>query len=254
LHPRAGLGAVWARAAERVRASGGDVRLAAPVDGLCTDAAGRVCGVRTPAGEVPTDAVVASMPLGRLVRALPGGAPGAARARAAADRLRSRHTVLVYFRAAAARPPAHAWVHLHDPALRAGRVTNFAAWDARRGGGDAVFALEYWCDPGDATWALADDALAALAARELAASGLAGRAAVADAHVERLPGTHPVPHLGYAADVAAARAFCASFAGLEAAGRHGAFAVDSVADAMAGGLDAAARTLARLGLAPPAER
>jgi protoporphyrinogen oxidase len=235
LHPAGGLGVVWERAAAVVRGHGGALRFGEPVSAITAEGR-RVTGVRTASGHTPADAVVATMPLGRLVGALPG-AP--ATALTAARTLRARHTALVFLRARATRPPPHAWVHLYDPAVRAGRVTNFAAWDARRGGGDPVFALEYWCDPDDAVWSLTDDGLAALAERELAASGLAGRVTVLDAHVERLRGTHPVPHLGYQAEVDAARVFCGGFTGLAVAGRHGTFAVDSVAGAMAAGLDAA---------------
>lgn len=243
LHPRGGLSAVWERMAAEV-ARAGTVRLATPVIGLCVRD-GRVTGVCTPSGEIAADAVVSSMPLGVLLRALPGVPPDVA------DGMRSlpvRSTVLVYARLAGAPPARASWAYAYDRSVAVGRVTDFRAWrHMSEEDGDAVVALEYWCDAGDALWSSDDAALAARAARELAVLRPYRGARVLDARVLRLAGTHPVPVVGYRPRVDAALAAARRVAGLEVVGRHGSFAVDSMAVAMAEGIDAAERVLARLG-------
>src|SRR5205823_14713380 len=92
-YPLHGTGSVYAKMADRVRASGGDIRLRCPVRRVIHDD-GKVSGVELADGDCePCDQVVSTMPLTLLVRSL-GVIPTEVEQAVAA--LRFRNTILVY--------------------------------------------------------------------------------------------------------------------------------------------------------------
>jgi len=238
-YPALGTGSVWKRMAGEFEEAGGRLHLETPI-GRVQGGAGEVAVV-TGDREHPVDRVVSSMPLPVLLRALPDVPPELTDA---AKRLRMRSTVLVYLRLRCAeRRPDH-WLYVYPPEYRLGRVTFVDAWhpaDSSLPGNDSIVCIEYWCDHGDTTWTLPDEAVATLAGGELVATGLLGRAAtVVDAHVVRLRGTHPVPRVGVPEVLAAAQQLVATLPGVVSIGRHGQFAIPGVGACMESALETAA--------------
>jgi hypothetical protein len=72
-------------------------------------------------------------------------------------------------------------------------------------------------------WTEERDVTVRRATDELRATGLVGTRAVLGAHVERVPRCYPVYARGYARHVATIAAHVASYGGLAAIGRYGAF-------------------------------
>ena len=131
--------------------------------------------------------VVSSLPPGLLGRLLAARDPRAdARRPAPAPR---RSTVLAYlFLAEACRFP-HAWLEVTCPTMRAGRITNYAAF-----GGDMVppgrtaLCVEFFCVGDDPLLDAAESEIAALAIRECARARLIDPATCFDKLVLKLPG------------------------------------------------------------------
>ncbi len=85
------------------------------------------------------------------------------------------------------------WIYIHDPEVQVGRIQLFRNWspymvqtqDAH------VLGMEYFCNETDPLWHMSDEAIAALASRELAHIGLATEKPLAY-HVEKVPKAYPV--------------------------------------------------------------
>ena len=202
-YPKLGPGMMWERCTELVEEAGSEVLLHAPVDkvrhrdGAAESVTARV-GDREQA--FPCDAVVSSMPIGALVRAMdPPAPPGVI---AAADGLKYRDFLTV-----ALVVPEHAafpdnWIYVHSPEVRLGRIQNFGAWSPHLvKNGRTCLGLEYFVFEGDDLWTMDDDALVALATRELDTLGLVDAALVQRGYVVRMPKAYPVYDDAYQANV-----------------------------------------------------
>ena len=66
------------------------------------------------------------------------------------------------------------WIYVHDPAVRMGRLQNFRNWSAAMVPDERKTSrgAEYFVNRGDDLWAMPDESLVALAARELEIMGL----------------------------------------------------------------------------------
>ncbi len=133
------------------------------------------------------------------------------------------------------------WIYIHSPAVRVGRIQNFKNWspamvpDSRM----TSIGMEYFCDEGDATWAMPDAALIDLASRELADLGLAPGAAVTDGCVWRQPGAYPVYTDEYQRHLGVIRGYLAGLANLQTVGRNGMHRYNNMDQAMLVGILAA---------------
>ncbi len=209
-YPRLGPGMMWEACRDQVVAAGGELVMQTRVERI-EHGAGAAHTVWTvdDAGRRsshPCDAVISSMPLGELLGAM-DPAPPVEVLRAAAG-LRHRDFLTV----ALVVPEQHAfpdnWIYVHSPDVKLGRIQNFGSWSPEMvKPGQTCLGLEYFTNVGDEYWSMADDALIALAKRELASLGLVPEEAVSAAYVVRMPAAYPVYDAEYAANVDVLRAW-----------------------------------------------
>jgi protoporphyrinogen oxidase len=241
-YPRLGPGMMWGAVADEVGRRGGRVRLGARVTRLLRDGR-RVTGVVVEGAGGPevvtaTD-VVSSLPVPDLVSRLDPPAPE--EVLRAASGLRHRDFLVVLL--VVNRPhlfPDH-WIYVHDPGVRVARIQNFKNWspDLVPDPGTTSLGLEYFCASGDALWSLPDQALRALAARELEAVGLARADEVVDGCVVRVPRAYPMYEARYRGRLGVVREFVARLENLQSVGRNGLHRYDNQDHAMLTGMLAA---------------
>ncbi|HAK94753.1 MAG TPA: hypothetical protein DCM87_07045 [Planctomycetes bacterium] len=207
LYPPFGPGQLWEYVAALIFGAGGVVRNGARVTELA------MAGDRIAAAQVldtatgctyaaAADWFFSSMPIRDLVAALVrGGAavPEEVRATAAGLGYRSFITVGVLLGrlrlGGADGTPGipDQWIYVQEPGVKLGRVQIFNNWSPRMTADPRTvwLGLEYFCDEGDAFWALPDAAIAARAVGELADIGFADPADVLDTTVIRMPDAYP---------------------------------------------------------------
>ena len=220
-YPRLGPGMMWDRARDLVLDLGGEVRTCSPVTRVLHDG-GRAHTVELASGErLPASAVVSSMPMPELVRAMDPPAP--AEVLAAADGLSFRDflTVALVVPVSAGFPDN--WIYVHEPGVRVGRVQNFGSWSPELvKDGFTCLGLEYFVSEGDDLWESTDEALVELGKAELARLGLARTDQVEAGYVVRVPKAYPVYDEGYAERVDVLRAWLAATApNVHPVGRNG---------------------------------
>jgi len=196
-YPRLGPGMMWDRCRDLVVEAGGEVRTSAPVTAVLHDH-GRAHTVVLASGErLPASAVVSTMPIPELVRAMDPPAP--AHVLEAADGLSFRDflTVALVVPVSAGFPDN--WIYVHEPGVRVGRVQNFGSWSPQLvKDGFTCLGLEYFVSEGDDLWEASDEDLVALGTREIARLRLAGVEQVEAGYVVRVPKAYPVYDEGYA--------------------------------------------------------
>jgi protoporphyrinogen oxidase len=151
-------------------------------------------------------AVVSSMPLGALVRAMDPPAPP--EVLEAADALRHRDFLTV----ALVVPERYAfpdnWIYVHVPEVKLGRIQNFGAWSPYMvKDGRTCLGLEYFVNEGDGWWTMPDDELVRRATAELEELHLVPPGVVEVGYVVRMPKAYPVYDAAYAANVDVVRAW-----------------------------------------------
>ena len=199
-YPKYGPGMMWERARDLVIKQGNEVLMECPVttveheDGRATAVVVGADGHRL---RLPARAVVSSMPLPALVRAMDPPAPP--EVLAAADGLRYRDflTVALVVPQEASFPDN--WIYVHTPGVRVGRVQNFGSWSPYLvKEGRTCLGLEYFVNEGDELWRMSDEELVRLAAGELAELGLVPADEVERGYAIRVPKAYPVYDPGYA--------------------------------------------------------
>jgi protoporphyrinogen oxidase len=199
-YPRYGPGMMWERARDLVLKQGGEVLMETPVvaierrDGGATAVTVVADGARH---RIPARAVVSSMPLPALVRAMNPAPPP--EVLEAADGLHYRDflTVALVVPQAAGFPDN--WIYIHTPGVRVGRVQNFGSWSPFLvKEGRTCLGLEYFVNEGDELWEMADADLVELGTRELGQLGLVEPSAVERGYAVRIPKAYPVYDPGYA--------------------------------------------------------
>ena len=220
-YPRLGPGMMWDRCRDLVVARGGDVRMSSPVARV-EHAGGRAHTVVLASGErLPASAVISSMPMPELVRAMDPPAPAKVLAAANGLSFRDFLTVALVVPESAGFPDN--WIYVHEPGVRVGRVQNFGSWSPELvKDGFTCLGLEYFVSEGDDLWESSDEDLIALGMREIAAIGLAGTDVIEAGYVVRVPKAYPVYDEGYAERVEVLRAWLADVApNLHPVGRNG---------------------------------
>ena len=221
-YPRLGPGMMWDRARDLVRADGGEVRLDSPVTAV-EHAGGAAHTVVLASGErLPASAVISSMPMPELVRAMDPPAPARVLEAAAGLSFRDFLTVALVVPASAGFPDN--WIYIHEPGVRVGRVQNFGSWSPELvKDGFTCLGLEYFVSEGDDLWESRDEDLIALGKAELAQIGLVAADAIeAAGYVVRVPKAYPVYDEGYAEKVDVLRAWLAQTApNVHPVGRNG---------------------------------
>ncbi len=223
-YPRFGPGMMWEKFHEEVERLGGRVDLNSSVRRLIHEH-GSIRAVEVESGgrveQVPTAAVLSSMPLRELVFAMSPPAP--AEVRAAATNLKYRDFITVALIVDAPDLFPDNWIYIHDGRVQVGRVQNFKNWspdmvpDPRM----SCLGLEYFCFEGDGLWTMADKDLIDLGCREMALIGLLDPSKVVDGTVVRMPKAYPVYDAGYEAALTIVRNYLLTFTNLQVAGRNG---------------------------------
>jgi len=178
-YPRRGPGMLWEAAAEKFKAQGGQLVMGHAASSLAYDRATRRWAVETTAADGQTSRftanhVVCSAPM-RETLAMMSPQPRSA-SQAPGLQYRDFITVALMTDRPASFPDN--WIYIHDPAVKVGRIQNFASWspdmvpDAERTG---CLGLEYFCFDGDALWQSSDEQLTELAISELEKIGLVPR-------------------------------------------------------------------------------
>lgn len=206
-YPRQGPGMMWEAARDHVIAGGNRVDMATSLHQLGHDEATGRWRVAVRRGQetaiINAAHVISSAPLRELagrIHPLPRTLPNALDLR-----YRDFLTVALMIRSDDLFPDN--WIYIHDPRVKVGRVQNFRSWspemvpDAQL----ACVGLEYFCFEGDGLWSSSDDALIALATRELATLGLCDPATVVGGRVVRQEKAYPVYDDHYRANVDALR-------------------------------------------------
>lgn len=202
--------------------TGEDLRLGIPVQKVQVSD-GHVTGVVLADGEqLAADWVVSSMPITLLLKALPD-VPR--QVQDAAERLRFRHTILVYLLVSRIDLFPDQWLYIHDPAVLHGRITNFRNWSPDIIGDDdhSVVCMEFWCFDEDPIWGESEESLVRRATEEAAAVGLIPTDTVVGGRMIRIPRCYPVYERGYAEPLKTVTDYLDGIHGLVPIGRYGAF-------------------------------
>jgi protoporphyrinogen oxidase len=225
-YPRLGPGMMWERCTELVEAAGTKVQLETAVTSIRHRDGQAVSVIATTADggttEYPASAVISTMPLGALVRAMDPAPP--AEVLAAADGLSYRDFLAIALVVPAAMVPWNDnWIYIHDASVKTMRIQNFGSWspflvkDGRN-----VLGLEYTVLEGDESWTSSDEALIELGKEELGRLGLVDPSAVEAGYVVRMPKAYPYYDFVYHQNVNTIRAWlAANVANVHPVGRNG---------------------------------
>ncbi len=220
-YPRLGPGMMWERAKEMAEARGAKVHMRTPVRRIHWDANG-VTSIESDSVSFEGTDYISSIAMDELVEALTPAPPP--EVLAAAKRLRYRDFLTVALVVDKPDLFPDNWVYVHDPTVKLGRIQNFGNWSPEMvpDPNTSCLGLEYFCHEGDDLWSMADAALLALGAKEIASLGLLGGANVMDGAVVRMPKAYPVYDAGYSTAVALIRDFVSQrLPNLQLVGRNG---------------------------------
>jgi protoporphyrinogen oxidase len=223
-YPRLGPGMMWEAFQKELESRGCPVELESRVKQVSHDGK-RITSIEIERHGVTrtldVSAVISTMPLRTLVRALSPAAPP--QVLDAANRLRYRDYFTVALVINQENMFPDNWIYVHDPKVKLGRIQNFKNWspamvpDQRQ----TCLGLEYFCFEGDGLWNLSDAELVELGKRELAAIGLADPATIVDGTVVRQPKAYPIYDEGFVQALDVVREYLLTFENLQVAGRNG---------------------------------
>jgi protoporphyrinogen oxidase len=224
-YPRLGPGMMWERCRDMAAAGGVETHLGSRITRVHHDGS-RVTAVAVtgPDGETrrePCRALISSMPIGELVRAMDPEPPP--EVLAAAARLRYRDFLIVGLVVAREQLFPDNWIYVHSPEVHVGRIQSFKNWSPEMVGDPAVsfIGLEYFANRGDALWGRPDDELIALGAQEAETIGLFCRDEVRSGLVVRMPKAYPVYDGEYDGHLRVLRRWLEGFENLASVGRNG---------------------------------
>jgi protoporphyrinogen oxidase len=206
-YPRLGPGMMWDAARDRIVEAGGLVLMGHGLKQLAGDGQGgwRMTATRADGGEtiIRSKHSISSAPMRELAARL----HPLPRSTLEASRLRYRDFLTVALKIRSEDLFPDNWIYIHDSKVRVGRIQNFRSWSPEMvpDSDVACVGLEYFCFEGDDLWASSDDALIALATREMAILGLVKPEQVIGGAVVRQEKAYPVYDEDYAANVDAMR-------------------------------------------------
>jgi protoporphyrinogen oxidase len=225
-YPRFGPGQMWERVAQISEKKGSPVLFGRSIERVKHDG-GAVTSVvvRTPQRDLEEHAgtnFVSSIPIRELITRLDPPAPEAVRR--AAESLGYRDFISIALMIDRADVFPDNWIYIHDPSVKVGRIQNFKNWspDMVPDQSKTCLGLEYFCFEGDGLWTSDDDALVALATRELGQLGICPPEQVFDGVVVRQQKAYPVYDDAYQSHVDVIRDYLQShLPNLHLAGRNG---------------------------------
>ncbi|HWU04541.1 MAG TPA: NAD(P)/FAD-dependent oxidoreductase, partial [Novosphingobium sp.] len=223
-YPRLGPGMMWEAARDRILATGrGQVLMGHALKQLAGGENGGWRMIASHAGAdvaICADHVISSAPMRDLALRL-HPLPDCMRS-AMELRYRDFLTVALKIRKPDLFPDN--WIYIHDPRVQVGRIQNFRSWSPEMvpDADVACVGLEYFCFEGDGLWESSEEALIALATREMETLGLCLPGDVVGGTVVRQEKAYPVYDETYAANVATMRAEVeARYPTLHLVGRNG---------------------------------
>jgi protoporphyrinogen oxidase len=205
LYPKLGSGQLWEEVARKVLAAGGEIVTGFEVDGIETQD-GRVMAVSGKDAEGRSrrfagDYFFSTTSVKELVNAMGEGVPAGVREIAAGLQYRDFITVGLLLKQLKLREPGERmgaliqdnWIYVHEKDVQVGRLQIFNNWSPYLVADPAQvwLGVEYFCQQGDALWSKTDEAMAQLAAEELARIGVIEQVDVLDSIVARMPKAYP---------------------------------------------------------------
>lgn len=226
-YPRLGPGQMWERARDRIVERGGHVMMGSTITAISQhEGTGKWVAIVTDAHgketKVTADHLVSTAAINELVKML--GADADPAVAAASAGLRYRDFVIIGLITRGKESFDDNWIYIHDPSVKVGRIQNFKSWspDMVPDPDTACYGMEYFCNAGDDTWAMADADLIARAKQEIGKLGLARPEDIIDGSVVRQPKAYPVYDDTYKLNVDTINEGLAErFSNLHLAGRNG---------------------------------
>jgi protoporphyrinogen oxidase len=158
---------------------------------------------------VEADAVISSMPLPDLVRALSPAVPS--EVLAAADGLVHRDFMTIALVLPDQNIFPDNWIYIHDPSVHVGRIQNFKSWSPFMvKDGYTCLGLEYFVNVGDALWKTSDNDLVELGKKELASLNIVDTTTITEGYVVRMPKAYPMYDSNYQNNVGTIREWLTS--------------------------------------------
>ena len=223
-YPEKGPGQMWEMVAQSIQTSGSDLKMKSSVDKILWQP-GRVTSLQINVDgrteNVSGTDFISSMPIQELVGKMePTPPPEVGRA---ADRLSYRDFLTVSLIINKADLFQDNWIYIHDSSVKVGRIQNFKNWSPEMvpDPNKTCLGLEYFCFEGDGLWTMSDEALVALATREIGMLGLLDPKDVEDGAVVRMPKAYPVYDAVYIDAVNTIREFLTGLGNLYLVGRNG---------------------------------
>lgn len=249
-YPRLGPGQMWERARDRIVERGGHVMMGSTITAIAQhEGTGQWVAIVTDANgketKVTADHLVSTAAINELVKML--GADQDNKIAAASAGLRYRDFVIIGLITRGKESFDDNWIYIHDPSVKVGRIQNFKSWspDMVPDPDTACYGMEYFCNAGDDTWAMADADLIARAKQEIGKLGLARPEDIIDGSVVRQPKAYPVYDDTYKRNVDTINEGLAErFANLHLAGRNGMHKYNNQDHAMMTGILTAKNILA----------
>ncbi|OYT89128.1 MAG: hypothetical protein CFE46_01480 [Burkholderiales bacterium PBB6] len=206
LYPKFGPGQMWETVARRYEREGGQLIRDARVTGLHRSDR-RITGVsfQRPDGStqhLQADHVISTMPVKELTLALQPALPAEVTDIGANLLYRDFITVGVLYRKlhptkASIHPRTHLvpdnWIYIQEPGVKVGRLQIFNNWSPHlvADPNTVWVGLEFFAKDDDDLWAMSDEALKALALKEMQQIGMAHPEDALDATVIRMPKAYP---------------------------------------------------------------
>ena len=188
LYPRAGYGQLSEALARAAADAGVEVRMRSRVFGVET--AGDGVLVRFDGGTIEADAILSTMPVPALARAVEPSPP--AEVLEALERCRSRAVVLAYVVVERDRFTPFDAHYFPGPETRVARLSEPKNYrDGDDPPGQTVLCAEIPCWPGDELWQSSDDSIGEMVAGDMERIGL-GAIEPVGVEVRRLPSVYPV--------------------------------------------------------------
>jgi protoporphyrinogen oxidase len=203
-YPKYGPGMMWERCAELVSAMGSKIVFDSTVTKV-EHADGHAIAVTAATDGAPTryecTAVISSMPISALVRAMDPPPPD--EVLDAADALRYRDFITVALVLPEAEGFPDNWIYINDPAVEVGRIQNFGVWSPYLvKDGRTCLGLEFFVWEGDHMWTKPDADLIEQGIRELCEIGLLEDPSHVEAgYVVRMPKAYPMYDADYKKNV-----------------------------------------------------
>jgi len=224
-YPERGPGQMWETLAQRLQDSGYPVLMKRPVTRIVHEGNRVTCveakGLQGTECFYGTD-FISSMPIRDLIPALDPAAPPVVLK--AAKSLRYRDFLIVSLIVNRKEVMPDNWLYIHEPGVRVGRIQNFKNWSPLMvpDGSKTCLGMEYFVFENDDLWSSSDEALIALAKREIEQLGLVRSEEIEDGAVVRMLKAYPMYDSDGVQHVATIRSYLATaMANLQLVGRNG---------------------------------